>query len=131
LVGEALERLVHAPCRLPGRSQEFDAGAIGVFFLLALVRQQRALNDRLRRRDRRGAGAGQAVAGAPATRARGERADAEQHRNDHLGLCLRQLLAHLGQMAAGEMARLMRQHADDLVRRLRLQQHAVIDEDAA
>ena len=34
-----------------------------------------------------------------------------------LGLRLRQLLAQLGQMAAGEMAGLVRHHADDLVRR--------------
>ena len=40
-------------------------------------------------------------------------------------------LAQLGEMAAGEMAGFVREHADDLVRRLRLHHRAVIDEDAA
>ena len=43
----------------------------------------------------------------------------------------RQLLAQLCQMAAGDMAGLVREHADDLVRRLRFHQRAGIDEDAA
>ena len=59
------------------------------------------------------------------------RAGAEQHGDDHLGLGVGKLLAQLGQMAAGQMPGLVREHADDLVRRLRLQDRAVIDEDAA
>jgi len=130
LVGEALEGLVHALGGLSGGVEEFDAGAVGVFLLLALIGQQRALDHRLRCGDRRGAGAGEAVAAAAAAGTGGECADAEQHRDDHLGLGLRQLLAHLGEMAAGQMAGFVCQHADDLVRCLRLQQRTVVDEDA-
>ena len=47
------------------------------------------------------------------------------------GLRVRELLAQPRQMAAGDVAGLVRQHADDLVRRLRVDQRAGIDEDAA
>ena len=60
-----------------------------------------------------------------------DRAGAEQHGDDHLGLRLRQLLAHLGEMAARQMAGLVREHPDDLVRSLRFHQRAVVHEDAA
>ena len=84
-----------------------------------------------RRGEHGGAGIGQAAVAAAALRARHHRAGAEQHGDDHLGLGLRHLLAHLGEMAAGEVAGFMRHHADDLVRRLRLHDRAVVDEDAA
>jgi hypothetical protein len=60
-----------------------------------------------------------------------DRADAEDRRQDRLGLRPRELLTQLGQMPAGDVPGLMRKHADDLVRRLRLHQCAGIDEDAA
>ena len=41
------------------------------------------------------------------------------------------LLAQARQMAAGEVAGLVRQHADDLVRRLGIEQRAGVDEDVA
>jgi len=75
-------------------------------------------------------GMGQAGA-ATRTRARGDRAGAKQHGDDHLRLRLRHLFAHLGEMAAGKMAGFMRHHADDLVRGFRLQDRAVVHEDAA
>ena len=81
-----------------------------------------------------GAGIGKAIvagAAAAAGAADGHRAGAEQHGDDHLGLGVGELLAQLGQMAAGQMPGLVREHADDLVRRLRLHDRAVIDEDAA
>ena len=131
VVGEALEGLVHAPGGLAGGGQKFHAGAVGVFFLLAHIGEQGAADHFLRRGDRRRAGIGEAAVGAAALRARHHRAGAEQHGDDHLGLRLRQLLAHLGEMAAGKMAGFVRQHADDLVRRFRLHHRAVIDEDAA
>ncbi len=46
-------------------------------------------------------------------------------------VALRDLLAQARQMAAGDVAGLVREHADDLVRRLRVHQRAGIDEDAA
>ena len=64
---------------------------------------------------------------APAT----TRAGAEQHGDDHLGLRLRQLLAHLGEVAARQMAGLVREHTDDLVGSLRFHQRAIVHEDAA
>ena len=131
VVGEALEGFVHALGGLAGRGQELHAGAVGVFFLLALIGEQGAADHFLRRGDRGGAGIGQAAVAVAASRARHHRAGAEQHGDDHLGLRLRQLLAHLGEMAAGEMAGFVREHADDLVRRLRLHHRAVIHEDAA
>jgi len=33
LLGEALERVVHAFWRLAGRGEEFDAGTVGLLFL--------------------------------------------------------------------------------------------------
>ena len=47
------------------------------------------------------------------------------------GLRIGELLAQLRQMAAGDMAGLVREHADDLVRRLGIDQRAGIDEDVA
>jgi hypothetical protein len=63
--------------------------------------------------------------------ARRHRADPEQRRGDHQGLHAGDLLAHLLLMMAGEMTCLMRQHADDFVRRLRHGERAGVDEDAA
>ena len=65
-----------------------------------------------------------------ALRTRRQRAGAEQHRDDHLRLRLGQLLAQSGEMAAGQVAGFVRQHPDDLVWRLRLQQRAMIDKNA-
>ena len=45
------------------------------------------------------------------------------------GLGIGELLAQLRQMAAGDVAGLVREHADDLVRRLGFEQRAGIDED--
>ena len=131
LIGEPLEGVVHALGGLAGRGQKLHAGAVGVFFLLAPIGEQGAADHFLRRGDRRRAGIGQAAIGVAASCARHHRAGAEQHGDDHLGLRLRQLLAHLGEMAAGEVAGFVRQHADDLVRGLRLHDRAVIHENAA
>ena len=60
-----------------------------------------------------------------------DRAGAEQHGDDHLGLRLRDLLAHLGEMAARQMAGFVREHPDDLVGGIRFHQRAVVHEDAA
>ena len=130
VIGEPLEGFVHALRRLAGGVEELHRGAIGVFLLLALIGQQRAADDFLRRADRGRAGIDQAIVAAAAFGARHHRAGTDQHGDDHLGLCPCQLLMHLGEMAAGEMAGFMRQHPDDLVRCLGLHQGAVVHENA-
>ncbi len=97
--------------------------------MLANIGEQRALDHFLRRGHRGGSGLGKA-AGATAARARHHRAGAEQHGDDHLGLGVGELLAQFCEVAAGKMAGFMGEHADDLVRRFRLHDRAVIDEDA-
>ena len=57
-------------------------------------------------------------------------ADAKHHGDDHLGLGRSQLFAQPGEMAAGQVAGFVRQHPDDLVRGLRLQQCAMVHENA-
>ena len=51
--------------------------------------------------------------------------------DDRHGLSARELLAQTILVAAGDVAGLVRDHADDLVRRLGLQQRAGVDEHAA
>ena len=132
LFGEALERLVHALRRLAGLVQIAHRRAVGAFFLLALIGEHVAADDFLRRAERGRAGVAEAVVRVAAGGGAGDDgANAEDRREDHLGLRPRELLAQLGQMAAGDMPGLMREHADDLVRRLRFHQRAGIDEDAA
>ena len=129
-VGEALEGVVHAPRGLAGGGQKLHPGAIGVFFLLARIGEQGIADQFLRGRDSGGANIGQAAIAA-AARAGHHRAGPKQHRDHHRCLRPRDLFAHLGEMAAGQMAGFMRQHADKLVRGLRLHDRAVIHEDAA
>ena len=129
-IGEPSEGFVHAFRGLAGRGQELHPGAVGVFLLLAHIRDQGAADHFLRPRDRGRAGIGQTAIAAAASCARHHRAGAKQHGDDHLGLRLRQLFAKLGKMPAGQMAGFMRQHSDDLVRGVGLHQRAVIDENA-
>ncbi len=132
VVGEPLEGLVHALGGLAGRGQELDPGAVGAFLLLALIGQQRAHDHALRPGERGCAGIAQATTAVGVAFCAGrDGADAQQHGDDHLGLRLRQLLAQPGEMAAGQMARFVRQHPDDLVRGFRLQQCAMVHENAA
>ena len=58
------------------------------------------------------------------------RAEAEQHGEDRDGLRVGKLGPEFAEMAAGDVAGLVRQHADELVWRRRFQQGAGIDEDA-
>ena len=55
LVAQALEQFEHAPGRLAGGGEELHAGVVGLVFLGAHIGEQRALDRRLRRHDRRGA----------------------------------------------------------------------------
>ena len=128
LVGEALERLVHALGGLLGGGEIFHAGTVGGVLLRAHVRQERVLQHRLRRGQRRNAdlvGAGDAAAGG-----RHQRAGAQDHRQDRLRGGGLNLLAHARQMTAGDVAGLMGEHADHLIRRFGFHQRAGIDEDA-
>ena len=112
LVGQPLEGFVHALRRLAGGGEEFHAGAVGRSSCWRMIGQQRAA-DRLLRAEDRGGG----IAGIAAARA-DHRADAEEHGDDRLRLRHRHLLAQPRQMAAGDMAGLVGEHADDLVWRL-------------
>ncbi len=131
VLGKPLEGIVHAPRGLAASGQELHPGAIGVFFLLALIGDQGAADHFLWPGDCRRAGVGEAVIAVAASCASHHRTGPEQHGDDHLGLRPRQLLAKLGEVAAGQMAGFMRQHPDDLVRGLGLHHRAVIHENAA
>ena len=82
----------------------------------------------LRRRNRGRARVGQAGTAVAAAERRRQRADAEQHGDDQSGSAPAPVVREPGEMAAGEMAGFVRQHADDLVRGLRLHQRAIIHE---
>ena len=117
LVGEALEGLVHALRRLVGRGQEFHRRAVGGLFMRALVGQQRALRGMLAAHDGRHAGLARAVRGAAADALPAAIAAAPSSMAIRAAVCtLASSCAQLRQMAAGDMAGLVRQHADDLVR---------------
>ena len=114
--------------RLTGGIEKFHAGVVGLVFLRAHISQQRAHDRRLRRHDRRRAD----IAAAAGARAGNRRADAERAGPRSMpsardASCSRRRW----QMAAGEMAGLVREHADDLVRGLGVEQRAGIDEDVA
>ena len=128
LVGEAFERVVHAFRRLAGCGEELDAGAIGLFLLGAQITDHRILDRRGRPGDGGGAGLAQILAAAAA--GGNHRADAEEHRDDGLRRRRGQCLAHARQMSAGDVPGFVGEHADDLIRRLRLHQRAAVDEDA-
>src|SRR5688572_6109416 len=110
LVGQPLERLVHALGRLLRRGQKLYAGAIRLFFLRTLVGQQRTADCLLWSKDR---GGGAAHVAARTSR-RHDGPDTEQHGDDRLRMSLCELLAQPREMAAGDMAELVRQHPDDL-----------------
>ena len=127
LVGEALEGVVHALGRLAGHGQKAHAGAVGRFLLAALVGQQGVLQVGLRTGNDRAADIGHV--GIVRARAGRHGADAEQHRDDRGGLRIGELLAHLRQVPADDVAGLVREHADQLIGCRRLHQRAGIDED--
>ena len=130
LVAEPLERIVQPLGGLACGGEEFHRGAVGLFFLAALVRQERAAQRFLRRQHRRHAGIAEATVRS-AARTGDHGADAEQHGDDRGGLRRGELFAQPCQMPTGDVAGLVREHADHLVRRLGVHQRAGIDEDAA
>ena len=86
--------------------------------------------DRNRRPGQRGH-AGLAEVCAAAAAGGNQRAGAEEHGDDRLRRRGSDRVAHARQMSAGDVAGLVRQHANDLIRRLGLHQCAAVDEDAA
>ncbi len=126
IVGEVLERVVHAFRGLAGHGQKADAGAVGRFFLRALIGQQRVHRQCLRRGEYGAAD----IAHLGIAVARHHRGRAEQHADDHRGLRIGEFLAHLRKMAADDVAGLVREHADELIGHYRLHERAGIDENA-
>ena len=127
-IGEALEGVVHALGRLAGHGEEAHAGAVGLFFLRALIGEQRVLDVALRQLHRGHADIGHVHAVRAGASDHG--ADAEQHGDDRRGLGVGKLLPHLGKMAADDMTALVREYPDQLIGRGRLHQRAGVDEDA-
>ena len=113
---------------LLGRFEEAQAGLIGGRFLGAAVGQQRAHQQLVAAGQHADAGARGPAAAAAAGH---HQADAEQLDQQALGLVTGDAVAQLGQMAAGDMARLVRDDADHLVGRFRLLQGAGMHEDVA
>ena len=93
------------------------------------IGQQRAADHLLRRLDRGRRRPGPMLL-PPGWRAADHGADAEQQRDDRGGLRIGELLAQAREMPARHVAGLVRQHADDLVRRLGIVERADVDEDA-
>ena len=113
----------------PRGVEELHAGAVGLLFLRALIGEQRAA-DHLLRRHGSPAGGRLPPALPPVARPPTIAPTPSSMRDDRGGLRVGELLAQPRQVAARHMAGLVRQHADDLVRRLAIVQRADIDEDA-
>ena len=82
------------------------------------------------RRSGDGGGTGLAQICTAAAARCNQRAGTENHRDDRLRARRGKLLAHARQVSAGDVTGLVREHADDLIRRLRFHQRAAVDEDA-
>ncbi len=126
LVGKPLERFIHALGRLSGGREKTNAGAVGGILLRADIGEERILDRRLRRGQRRHAGAAAIAAGAGGSNHRGA---AQDHCDDRGRRRHPYLLAHARQVTAGDVSGLVREHADHLVRRVRLHDRACVDED--
>ena len=128
LIGEALEGHHHALGGLVRGIQVGEAGAIRGEFLCALVAEQRAHRDGASHRDC--ARTHLRALGRPGISAGRHAGDAEQadHRTDRLRAC--DLVAEIFQMPAGEMPGLVREDADHLVRRFRIEQRTGMDHHA-
>ncbi len=124
---ETIEGFQHAARRLLCRLEEFHSRTIGGFFLGADVRKKRSLNHALRRHENSRRSLADIVVAA---RARNHRARARKHCENRHRLHIRNLLAAAREMSARDMACFVGEHADDLVRCLRIRQRAEIDEDA-
>ena len=100
---------------------------IGLVFLRPHISQQRPHDRRLRRHDRGGSD----IAAGAAARAGNRGADAGHQSDDRCRLRRRKLLAQTLQMTAREMPGFVREHADDFVRGLGIEQRTGVYEDVA
>ncbi len=110
LVGEDLEEFLQAAGGLPGPLEERDRGLVGLVLHAARVAQQEALGD---------GGAASATHAAPVVRvarphSRAGGAEGREHLEDHRHHRLADLLAHLDEVPALDVTRLVGDHADDL-----------------
>ena len=126
---EAVERLQHAIGGLAGRLEIGDGGPVGRRLLAALVAEQAAARG-FSAADRE-APAGLREFARLGGRTGNHRADAEKPGDNGHGLGAGKLFAQPVLVTAGDVSRLMCDDADDLVRRLGLQQRAGVDEHAA
>ena len=123
LVGEPLEGAQHAGAGLLGLVEIADGGAVGGRLLLALVGEDAAPPDL-----RPGADGGRPGRSAAAGDGRGSAADHGDRGED---LRLTHRLAKADEVAAGEVAGLVGDDADEFARRLALHDDAGVDEDVA
>ena len=126
LAGHCLEGLEHAAARLMGGVEEAHARLVGRGFLVLTIGEDAphgrilpAIGD---------AHAGLPDPGRAAERAGSHGREPEQLEHQRCRLRPRQLRAEPREMASGDMAALMRDDADHLVRRLGLHQRAGMDE---
>ena len=114
--------------RLPGALQEGDRRLVSRALLsLAVVEEG---EDGAWHRRLAGAGRSRPAAAAAAHGAARQGAGAQDHLQDLHGAEVVQLFLHAREMAAGDVAGLVRQHADQLVRRLGAHDQAGVDKDA-
>ncbi len=126
---EPLESNQHALGRLPRRLEIGDRRSVGGRFLGALIAKQAAAGEFAAAGGDAGARLGQAARACGGSRC--DCADAEQRCDDRHGLGARELIAQTVLVAAGDVAGLMGDDADDLVGGVGLQQRAGVDEHAA
>ena len=129
---QALEGLEHAAARLLGGRQVFESGLVGRGLLRAALEQERADHHVLAAHHDTLAGATELPSGVAAGhRAADHHADAEQQEQQLLALRRLEISAQRRRVRAGDVAGLMRDDADDLVRRVRLHQRFGVHEDVA
>ena len=128
--GEALERRQHAAARLLGRVEERQARLVGRRFLLTPLGEQRAHDHFVAAEQNALAGAAEVARAVAAGYAAGDhQADAENLRQQRARLVLGDARAQRRHVAAGDVARLVRDDADHLVGRIGLHQRAGVHED--
>ena len=128
LVGQGLEQVEHALARLAGLAEKGGGGLVRRGLLGPGIGEQAALRHALAAHHQRLAALGRR--GVPGHGGADHGGGTEQGRGDRHVAGLAELVVHARKMAAGDVARLMRQHADHLVRRLGLLQQPGMDEDA-